>query len=241
MQTSPYFWFQKEICIPWIHLRSNSTISPVSLWCVMLPTREHSAMWQQSLSQLWLIVTPLVDFTATTTNKSSLKLIVCQLLLYYTETWLPSNKNLSLLVLQALKQQSQGAAHPPLLQFWKPDGPKCNCFNGGKGEGILKDWLRDLVSRWTNQRGSQGHSQGAKTNKYTCLPALSPVHFCTHKHFKNKNPPQVISHLAVFSASSRARAPAGLEPITSRTVQMKTHRLLTFINIRFHWIGPQVI
>lgn len=212
MQTSPYFWFQKEICIPWIHLRSNSTISPVSLWCVMLPTRELSAMWQQSLISTPVSVVTnsnsssgfycrgekekvvdhrkrewafyynqnhLIKYKKNTwmEKKSSLKLIVCQLLLYYTETWLSSNKNLSLLVLQALKQQSPGAAHPPLLQFWKPDGPQCNCFNGGKGEGILKDWLRDLVSRWTNQRGSQGHSQGPRQTNIPVSPLSHPCTF----------------------------------------------------------------
>lgn len=125
-------------------------------------------------------------FYCNNNKKSSLKLIVCQLLLYYTETWLSSNKNISLLVLQALKQQSQGAAHPPLLQFWKPDGPKCNCFNGGKGEGILKDWLRDLVSRWTNQRGSQGHSQGPRQTNIPVCPLSHPCTFALTNTSKTK-------------------------------------------------------
>lgn len=105
-----------------------------------------------------------------------------------------------LVVSQAPKQQSCGAAHPLLLSGLKTWWPlKCNCFNGRKGEGSLKDWLRDLVSRWTNQRGSQGHSQGPRQ---TNIPVSSLSHPWTPAHLHSKKQKHSSSHLTphcVFS------------------------------------------
>lgn len=83
---------------------------------------------------------------------------------------------------------------------WKADGPKCNCFNGRKGEGSLKDWLRDLVSRWTNQRGSQGHSQGPRQ---TNIPVISLSHPWTRALLHSRTLKETKTHLESSRASYR--------------------------------------
>lgn len=127
-------------------------------------------------------------------------------------------------------------------QLWKPDGPKCNCFNGGNGEGSLKDWLKDLVSRWTNQRGSQGHSQGPRQTNIPVSSLSRPwTRALLHSHALRETKTHLeSSHTSLcfqpetpFYSLTVVHPPTGLEPITNQTHHLLASDFIWLSNVSF--------
>lgn len=95
-------------------------------------------------------------------------------------------------------------AFPVRLKCWWP--LMRNRFNGGKGEGCLKDWLGDLDGHWTNQSGhSQGQSQGPRQTNSSLPQSWTHAHWFslthtfswTQTHLKTSNTSQSFLFLNV--------------------------------------------
>lgn len=102
-------------------------------------------------------------------------------------------------------------------------------------KGLIKGFCFTL-----NKSKREPRSQpGAKTNKYTCQPALSPMHFSHSQTLKETKTHLRSSHTSMCLQPEVLHAPTGLEPTAIRTIQTETHQLLAF-SISIDLIGLHV-